>query len=160
MGNLHTRSAARPSGFVAAPFVLIVSWSYREDRTRCVEHHGNGTGSGGTGSGGGVGTKTNGSSAAASPPQPSSTAITTPTESTTTVRPAEVDPKVQESNLSVYEYDADVLRPDKYYSKNVDNPIVLFAMTYGTTYEINPEEDDDFKTFLGNDASKSYIYGK
>ena len=117
-------------------------------------------GGGGTGSGGTTGTTTDDSNGNNSPPKPPSTAgsTTTPTESTTTVRPAEVDPKSK--NLSVYGYDADVLQPTKYYNKNIDNPIVLFAMTYGTPYQINPEKDDDLKSFLGNDTGKSYIYGK
>lgn len=126
-------------------------------RDRCFEHDGDDDndagGSGSSGGGSDTGTTTNSTNGSTETQPPSD-----PTEPTATVRAVDIDPK--DKTRSVYDFDAALLTPTKYYDPNLDNPIVIFTMAFGTEYEIDAEKDDNFKSFIGNDTGKSYLYGK
>jgi len=132
------------------------------NNNRCSEHNGDtstGTRSDDDDDAAGTASETaDGASETAGTQSDISTAESSTSTTTATVRAAEVNPKSK--NLSVYDYDAESLHPAQYYDPKQDNPNVLFSLAFGTDYAVDPETDDDFKEFIGNDSSRSYIFGK
>jgi hypothetical protein len=70
-------------------------------------------------------------------------------------RPATLD--VKHKTLCVYDYASSSLGPMAYYDSEADDPIVLFAMSYGTEWEVDPSKDDAFKKLVSAHGKKKVV---